>query len=961
MPQENNKKDMITRLGGIARAVEQASKKELVALSRIEKRLIQQSPTVADHQTQAMGDALSNPSVIQRFEVEQSAPEAPVFDFDSPAPVVTVEAPKPSVVVVERESVHQDKSSPKSRKKDKPQAFKERSTPAAQVSAKSTVTEKSTETSELTKESVSLAETQLKVAQTFQAEQEKSVELLEGLYKDSKGRLRNESGAFASRKQKELYEQQKAEEQEKERKNGGVLSALAGVIQKGVSGVAEQVDAVDTLGASVGNTQWAVAKEVKGLSDSALGYLEEYNLTTKEGRAEVAANAKEKVRNTTSKVKGFGSGLFKFMKSPRQFIKSVRAGTVQESGKAQVANPIDTVNQSNEKPPASNAFQAVLDKKLSILRGDGLKAAKSQPEKTTSIDTVNLANGREPVETAQAPVNVSAPEVSQAVSVDKVEPKPATVAMDAPTNEPVNVPPAPAEKAKAKKAPQNAFQAVFDKKLSILRGEGFKSSQKESKTAQQSIKQTVAPSKAEPQAASVAPVASEPTPSQVIKSAVKPSPSKPKVSEPVPNAFRSIFDTKLSILRGEKLKSTTTSSKESSSIDTVNQSKENQKESLQESVQREALETQTAVFETGQDNIVDKLDDVERAIKGIDTGGGMGMMDALDSLRNRRRGRRGGKAGGKGRFRAATADRDYRDIKAKSREPKGRFRQAFDTVDSKGRSFFPRAQSASKGGGMLSKLIGGGEGVVGGMGKLFKPLAALIGIGAIGTALASDDKKGASEEAGGLAGGLGGAVAGGAAGAAIGSIVPIVGTAIGGLLGSILGGIGGDWLGRSAGGGLFDWFSSDKADEPKAVAPSTPGSVVSVAETNYASSSIVGTPPSHRKRRGSVVADSATPVGEAMSSEVFEGKFSSVGEQFKAQEEKKDDRPLHATVNLPPAFFKAVDKMAANGSISNSTQNTNVSNRVRGGNQVHSETRSTSTQIPTELDANLRREALDIR
>jgi len=102
--------------------------------------------------------------------------------------------------------------------------------------------------------------------------------------------------------------------------------------------------------------------------------------------------------------------------------------------------------------------------------------------------------------------------------------------------------------------------------------------------------------------------------------------------------------------------------------------------------------------------------------------------------------------------------------------------------------------------GLGSKTLGRAGGIVKGggkaLGKVFKPLGALLS----GAALFQGVKTGNKKAVGGALGDIGGSLAGAAAGAAIGSVVPIIGTAIGGLIGAVAGGLGGEALGRSLAG-----------------------------------------------------------------------------------------------------------------------------------------------------------------
>ncbi|MEH0021695.1 MAG: hypothetical protein V6Z89_18710 [Desulfobacter sp.] len=98
-----------------------------------------------------------------------------------------------------------------------------------------------------------------------------------------------------------------------------------------------------------------------------------------------------------------------------------------------------------------------------------------------------------------------------------------------------------------------------------------------------------------------------------------------------------------------------------------------------------------------------------------------------------------------------------------------------------------------------SKSWGGawakGARLLGKVGRIGGPIAAIAGIADVGMAYMSGDQK----RIGSALGRSGGGLAGAAAGAAIGSVVPVIGTAIGGLAGGILGSLFGEKVGKAAG------------------------------------------------------------------------------------------------------------------------------------------------------------------
>ncbi|WP_299005015.1 phage tail tape measure protein [uncultured Shewanella sp.] len=137
---------------------------------------------------------------------------------------------------------------------------------------------------------------------------------------------------------------------------------------------------------------------------------------------------------------------------------------------------------------------------------------------------------------------------------------------------------------------------------------------------------------------------------------------------------------------------------------------------------------------------------------------------------------------------------------------------------SSGMTLFNRAPSAVPrvGGGAALFSAAGGKLAAKALGKVFKPLSALMSVGQVISAVKERDSKKAGTALGDMSGGLAGAAMGAALGTAI---FPGVGTAIGGLIGGLAGGELGATVGEYVGG----WFSDDKTEQavPNAVAKQT--------------------------------------------------------------------------------------------------------------------------------------------
>ena len=113
------------------------------------------------------------------------------------------------------------------------------------------------------------------------SESSKMNKLLEGIYRDQKGEIRQKNGAFATRKQKELFEkQERTEPSDENTEQSSLLRALSDwAIKDEVSGNR----AIDAGGTAIGGSFWLAAKEVKDLTTEAGSLLSNNNLTSIDG------------------------------------------------------------------------------------------------------------------------------------------------------------------------------------------------------------------------------------------------------------------------------------------------------------------------------------------------------------------------------------------------------------------------------------------------------------------------------------------------------------------------------------------------------------------------------------------------------------------------------------------------------------------------------------------------------
>ena len=132
-------------------------------------------------------------------------------------------------------------------------------------------------------------------AQARQAsESARTNSLLDGIYRDQRGDIRQRSGAFATRQQKEMFEkQERAKANEENPEQNSLLRTISTWASNKMDNAAAN-SAVDAGGMAVGGSFWLAAKEVNDLAKDAESFLTENNLTSVEGVKAKAAETKEK-------------------------------------------------------------------------------------------------------------------------------------------------------------------------------------------------------------------------------------------------------------------------------------------------------------------------------------------------------------------------------------------------------------------------------------------------------------------------------------------------------------------------------------------------------------------------------------------------------------------------------------------------------------------------------------------
>jgi len=232
----------------VIKAIEKTSAKELSSLGRIEKTLKGQALTHSTPRAKPKAQSQVVEEANVDVTVSQVAPSVDVSARISEVeiPDVTVESAKAQEAVTKTESItHIDN-------RDMKQLNTNHSETVNQV-------------------------TQAK-DEAVLSEAKKQTKALQGLWKDANGRLRQESGAFASQKQKEQFEQAHNNSDDDEEKTP---SSLLMAVSKWASDQNQQDTLTTTAGTGVAGSYWSAAIESKEAFTEFKEKLENNGLGTK--------------------------------------------------------------------------------------------------------------------------------------------------------------------------------------------------------------------------------------------------------------------------------------------------------------------------------------------------------------------------------------------------------------------------------------------------------------------------------------------------------------------------------------------------------------------------------------------------------------------------------------------------------------------------------------------------------
>jgi len=208
-------------------------------------------------------------------------------------------------------------------------------------------------------------------------QQKKTNQLLEGLYEDSQGKVRQANGAFASRQQKEAFTKEKlaSEKDDKDKSKFKVLSDWA----LKTAGNVDKNDAVDNAGVAVGSSFWMAGKEIVNITKDAKEFIDKSTLLNVEKR-------KEKTKVFTEK----GTALFSSIKN--KFIKDSDKGKDITASDNPAPSPRDKlknyfVDRASQMTSGHNSSTSLLPSDPTSLVSTITNDAQTSTENNTRVAT----------------------------------------------------------------------------------------------------------------------------------------------------------------------------------------------------------------------------------------------------------------------------------------------------------------------------------------------------------------------------------------------------------------------------------------------------------------------------------------------------------------------------------------------------------------------------------------------
>ncbi|QUM78800.1 hypothetical protein HWV00_21240 (plasmid) [Moritella sp. 24] len=250
-----------------------------------------------------------------------------------------------------------------------------------------------------------------------QVSQNQTNDLLEGLYEDSQGRLRQASGAFASRQQRELHNSSNSNDTAEESTQPSILKALSNWVTGNT--ISSDNQAVDSAGVAVGSSVWMAAKEVSNVVGDAKNFAIDNNLTTKEGIAGKLEHAKSVVSDPKAAFKNyFSSRQDSNIDSNVEGESQVSTSTSAGGDPAPVTTATTTNSESSANVVAPNVTNSVsslennAENMPSVSNSDTNNSTNSSANSTNNVPAPVTAT----TTNSESNANVIVPNVTNSVS-----------------------------------------------------------------------------------------------------------------------------------------------------------------------------------------------------------------------------------------------------------------------------------------------------------------------------------------------------------------------------------------------------------------------------------------------------------------------------------------------------------------------------------------------------------------
>ena len=281
----------------VIKVIEKSSKAELQAIARVEKAIVKSgvARVVAETEKPRQSRRI-DPRLGRAPRVEEPTTSSVSSDYapaGSGSPMHQDTTSDPGEVVDENQATQENNIVvvvPEAKPNDAQKVESETASSSSVIDAPSVNVDTTVDNSAIT----DALEAQAR-AQTRQAsESARTNSLLDGIYRDQRGDIRQRSGAFATRQQKEMFEkQERTKANEENPEQNSLLRTISTWASNKMDNAAAN-SAVDAGGMAVGGSLWLAAKEVNDLAKDAESFLAENNLTSVEGVKAKAAETKEK-------------------------------------------------------------------------------------------------------------------------------------------------------------------------------------------------------------------------------------------------------------------------------------------------------------------------------------------------------------------------------------------------------------------------------------------------------------------------------------------------------------------------------------------------------------------------------------------------------------------------------------------------------------------------------------------